>query len=1047
MNKKFLALSAIAATFLFSGCQKEKEVAVDNSGLTHTVVFTAEKAGETRTAIASEDNGYVTYKWISGDKERMHIYEKAADAEKATEGTITSMELANNGETATFYVTFTGDAPTGSVTYSATYGGVVSSSGHNPFIPDEQKPGVDTFDPDADALVADEIVKDGRDENPSFKFKMHRMASLNKMTLKGMPAGDVIESVTFESDQTHYGYAQPDGSFTNGGKKLVMKYTENNTVPASGEFPVYFTTAPVTDATFTVTVKTDKGRYVKESTKKISFAVGQVRRFGVDMTGTLAPEGRTFTLVESVNDLVLGSDIVIAANGTKDIAMSIVQNPNNRDETAATKSSDGKTLTITEDVQVFTLQEGTTTGSYAFLCVNGDNEGYIYAASATKNWLRTESVLDDNGSWVITISNKEATLTAQGENTRNVLKYNSGDKIFSCYASGQQSVYLYQAEALPNPGMSWSAETATATITSTGIQFTAPTLTLGNATGVNYSSSVEAVATINNEGAVTVLSAGTTVITASFAGNDSYAAASASYTLTVTDSRDKVATPTFTPAAGAVAEGTEVTISTTTEGATIYYTTDGTAPTIASTQGTKVTIDEAMTVKAIAVKENFINSDIASAAYTLIAPETTIAQVIAAQSGASVSTSGVVAQVNLKGFIITDGTDNIAVYQNASPSVVVGQSVFVSGTRGAYNNVSQISDPTVTAGETGQTVVRTPLTTVSSSNATGYTTNVYVSLSGTMTSSTNNGNTYYNISIAGSSTKGSLYQVSNDASFTGGSLASLVGKLVTVTGYVTGSSNNYLYIAPVDIVEDSNIPDLSISPSTSSSAPASWPADNDEEKVFTVTPTNGTWAITENTVSGWATVTSDQTANTITVKPIEKQASDNFTGSITVTLTPTHDGYSSKTATIYLKQAKYSSGGTLTVDFEEAETSYSDWTFTNLVSKQTGSITAHGDTCYGTTGGKATGSLQTKDKIASPQSLTCYISKQTTNTTSSTWYIQVSSDGSTWNDVESHSATSMSKGEWVKFSADLSSYSNVYVRIYYSGSTAVRNIDDVTLTY
>ncbi len=134
------------------------------------------------------------------------------------------------------------------------------------------------------------------------------------------------------------------------------------------------------------------------------------------------------------------------------------------------------------------------------------------------------------------------------------------------------------------------------------------------------------------------------------------------------------------------------------------------------------------------------------------------------------------------------------------------------------------------------------------------------------------------------------------------------------------------------------------------------------------------------------------------------------------------------------------------IDFESGTATYSDWTFTNMTSQQSGSITAKGGSYYGTTGGKATASIQTKNQISSPKSISCYVSKQSTNTTSSTWYIQTSTNGSSWTDVKTQSATSMSKGTWVEFTADLSSYSNVYVRIYYSGSTAVRNIDNLVLT-
>lgn len=133
------------------------------------------------------------------------------------------------------------------------------------------------------------------------------------------------------------------------------------------------------------------------------------------------------------------------------------------------------------------------------------------------------------------------------------------------------------------------------------------------------------------------------------------------------------------------------------------------------------------------------------------------------------------------------------------------------------------------------------------------------------------------------------------------------------------------------------------------------------------------------------------------------------------------------------------------IDFEEEADLYTDWVFTNMTSKETGSITANGGTYYGTTGGKATASITTKNTIATPQYLTCYVSKQSSNTKESTWYIQVSEDGSEWTDVKTQDATSMAQGTWTEFTADLTEYEDVYVRVYYSGSTAIRNIDDLKL--
>ncbi|MCR4582346.1 MAG: Ig-like domain-containing protein [Prevotella sp.] len=79
-------------------------------------------------------------------------------------------------------------------------------------------------------------------------------------------------------------------------------------------------------------------------------------------------------------------------------------------------------------------------------------------------------------------------------------------------------------------GLAFSAETASAKM---GETFTAPTLTNPYSVEVSWSSSDESVATVDASGNVTLVAAGTTVITATFAGNDAYTAGAASYTLTV----------------------------------------------------------------------------------------------------------------------------------------------------------------------------------------------------------------------------------------------------------------------------------------------------------------------------------------------------------------------------------------------------------------------------------------------------------------------------------------------------------------------------------
>jgi hypothetical protein len=87
---------------------------------------------------------------------------------------------------------------------------------------------------------------------------------------------------------------------------------------------------------------------------------------------------------------------------------------------------------------------------------------------------------------------------------------------------------------------------------------------------------------------------------------------------------NKAATPTANPPAGKVANGTSVTLTTTTEGAEIWYTTNGNTPAKDGEGSTlyesPFAINPPVTIKAIAVKEGMKDSAILEAAYTIPVP-------------------------------------------------------------------------------------------------------------------------------------------------------------------------------------------------------------------------------------------------------------------------------------------------------------------------------------------------------------------------------------------------------------------------------------------
>lgn len=82
---------------------------------------------------------------------------------------------------------------------------------------------------------------------------------------------------------------------------------------------------------------------------------------------------------------------------------------------------------------------------------------------------------------------------------------------------------------------------------------------------------------------------------------------------------DAVATPVFSPASWASGASLTVELTCATEGATIYYTNDGSAPTSASTAydaTNKITLSATKTLKAIAYKTGMLPSAVAEKTYT-----------------------------------------------------------------------------------------------------------------------------------------------------------------------------------------------------------------------------------------------------------------------------------------------------------------------------------------------------------------------------------------------------------------------------------------------
>lgn len=86
------------------------------------------------------------------------------------------------------------------------------------------------------------------------------------------------------------------------------------------------------------------------------------------------------------------------------------------------------------------------------------------------------------------------------------------------------------------------------------------------------------------------------------------------------------------------------------------------------------------------------------------------------------------------------------------------------------------------------------------------------------------------------------------------------------------------------------------------------------------------------------------------------------------------------------------------------------------------------------------------NKVPEPASISFWLKKTSSNNNYDI-QVQTSTDNSSWTTIVTYPMSVFTNGSWVQKTADLSAYSNVYVRLYYDGTTATRYLDDITLIF
>ena len=335
----------------------------------------------------------------------------------------------------------------------------------------------------------------------------------------------------FYKKETTSGATDPlvtiSGQTVNVGKTLTINYPEN--------LPISF----ISDDTSIATVDNDgvvTGVEEGETTITASWeAVANTynagsKEFTVNVTPAIS--STEYEKVTSTNQLVAGNKYILVAENSN-VAMGAVNASNAKIRDGVEVTIANEKIEITDEaVAVLTL--GGSAGAWTFLA--SDNDKYLALTGNSNEVHASDDATLATSKWIIT---DDFQLETTAQNATRYLRYNSGSPRFACYKSGQVTAILYMkagGDVSDKADADLSFGETTAFEVNLGEEFAAPTLSNPNQLEVVYTSSNTDVATVDETtGAVTIVAAGQTTITASFAGNDEYNEGSASYTLTVVD--------------------------------------------------------------------------------------------------------------------------------------------------------------------------------------------------------------------------------------------------------------------------------------------------------------------------------------------------------------------------------------------------------------------------------------------------------------------------------------------------------------------------------
>lgn len=536
---------------------------------THRVYFSSATT-ETRTGITIAD-GTMTPDWRKTQPGNIHLFERGSSG--YAEGEDVEITLSEENKVAHFKADFPTDMTiivdpskkTSILTASNeqndgpyTYAAIVAQATESAYIvPAVQRPDAETLiDPDADFLIG--YSRKSYDaahnwEEDIVDLYFDRPVSLGRINISSFEEGEKVKSVVIKAPGLSGSAAYtaidfenasvtftPDEATEGETAALTLDYGAGVDLADDGTFGAYFVALPGKAQISEIVVTTDKWVYTKTVDKEITFSKDSFKNLTLNLS-TATKEAAAPTEIKWYKASVLedGIDYIIVSEGFA------LKNNDGTLEAVAISPEDGiitfeaavdpaivwkaTTKEIAADDDLIAGHFTLSNGENMFLQrVSAGNHEYTMGIGAIPSTVKYYA-WDYDGKYLYHVSNSSAT--------------------FYCfYNSGWVTDYQNQKEVqifTPRPPQELSFSETSIEFNMDGEEsFVAPTLAgVQPGATVTFTSSNETVATVDADGKVTILKAGTTVITAVAAGNADYQAGSASYTIIVTSSH----VPTWYP--------------------------------------------------------------------------------------------------------------------------------------------------------------------------------------------------------------------------------------------------------------------------------------------------------------------------------------------------------------------------------------------------------------------------------------------------------------------------------------------------------------------